>query len=73
MCVCVQGPTHRLEITPGTGEAGRSDATILRVSDLSNNGPPTDIVVERESPMQGKLHSLRTEVDHLQTEVREKL
>lgn len=38
------------------------------MSDLGD-GPTTDIVVERESPLKDKLHSLRTEVDHLQTEV----
>ena len=41
---------------------------MLRVSDLSDPGA-TDIVVEREPPLEDKLHSLKTEVDQLKNEV----
>jgi len=61
----VQGPTHRLEITPG----GARDSAVLRVSDLSGDDLPTDILVEREDPVSDKLQSLKAEVDQLKNEV----
>ena len=64
-----QGPTHRLEITPRPSRGGGGgESTVLRVSDLSDPGS-TDIVVEREPPLEDKVHSLRTEVDQLKNEV----
>lgn len=67
-----EGPTHRLEITPGD-EARNS--TVLKMSDLTSedgSAATTDIVMEpqgSDDKLEKKLKSIMSEVDTLKNEV----